>query len=122
MTSSLSFPTSNYQAQSPLFGLLPGEIRNEIFALALLQYEDDADAYPEDSYWYRPGFTAPRRSYSGLLQTCKLAYTEGRQVFLEQLEWAFWFGKSPAMEGQGCDVTDLRRPWSSGPIGQQCMS
>jgi hypothetical protein len=93
MTSSLAFPVSNYQSQSPLFGLLPGEIRNEIFALALLQYEDGAAAYPEDSYWYRPGFTGPRKSYSGLLRTCKLAYAEGRQVFLEQLEWAFWFGR-----------------------------
>jgi hypothetical protein len=94
MATNLAFPVNNYQSQSPLFGLLPGEIRNEIFALALLQYESDAAAYPKDSYWYRPGFAGPRRSCSGLLRTCKLAYAEGRQVFLDQLEWAFWFGNS----------------------------
>jgi hypothetical protein len=92
MATNLAFPVNNYQSQSPLFGLLPGEIRNEIFALALLQYEDDAAAYPKDSYWYRPGFAGPRKSCSELLRTCKLAYAEGREVFLDQLEWAFWFG------------------------------
>jgi hypothetical protein len=92
MASGIAFPPSNYQTQSPLFGILPGEVRNEIFALALLQYEDDVGAYPEDSYWYRPGFFGPRKCSSGLLRTCKLAHTEGQQVFLKQLEWAFWFG------------------------------
>jgi hypothetical protein len=102
MATSLDFPVNNYQSQSPLFGLLPGEIRNEIFALTLLQYEDDAAAYPEDSYWYRPGFAGPRKSCSGLLRTCKLAYAEGRQVFLEQLEWAFWFGNlTPSTKHMG---------------------
>lgn len=82
---------SNFQTQSPLFGDLPGEIRNEIFNLALIQYEDEGEAYPEDSYWYRPGFRGPRKSSSALLRTCKLAYAEGKKVFLRELEWAFWF-------------------------------
>ncbi|EPE34355.1 hypothetical protein GLAREA_10049 [Glarea lozoyensis ATCC 20868] len=77
-----SFPPSNLQLQSPLFGILPGEIRNQIFQLALMQSEDEAAAYPEDSYWYRPGFSAPHKSSSSLLRTCRLAYTEGQQVFL----------------------------------------
>lgn len=84
---------TNFQRQSPLFGVLPGEIRNEIFALALVQYEDDKKPYREDSYWYRPGFSGPRRSSSALLRTCKLAYAEGQKVFLGELEWAFWFGE-----------------------------
>jgi len=42
----------NYQSQSSLFGNIPGEIRNEIFALALVQYEDEEAAYPKDSYQY----------------------------------------------------------------------
>jgi hypothetical protein len=82
----------NMQQQSPLFSVLPGEIRNEIFALALVQYEDDAEAYPEDSYWYRPGFAGPRKSSSALLRTCKLAYAEAQKVFLREVEFAFWFG------------------------------
>ncbi|KAI8299082.1 hypothetical protein K4K61_010944 [Colletotrichum sp. SAR11_59] len=79
----------------PLFSTLPGEIRNEIFALALVQYEDSENAYPEDSYWYRPGFSGPRKSSSALLQTCKAAYFEGQKAFLRELEWAFWFDRGP---------------------------
>lgn len=92
-TTHLHFPPSNFQPQSALFGTLPGEIRNEIFTLALIQYEDEKDAYPEDSYWYRPGFRGPQKSSSGLLRTCKLAYAEGQKVWLRELEWAFWFGR-----------------------------
>lgn len=83
---------ADLQLQCPLFNIIPGEIRNEIFALALVQYEDDAAAYPKDSYWYRPGFSGPRKSSSSLLRTCKRAYQEGQKVFLQELEWAFWFG------------------------------
>lgn len=89
----LDLSSCHYQEHSPLFGLLPGEIRNKIFAYSLVQYEDDSAAYPEDSYWYRPGFKGPKKSSSSLLRTCKLAYAEGQRVFLEELEWAFWFGK-----------------------------
>ena len=92
MTSALASPPSNFQLQSPLFGVLPAEIRNEIFELALMQYEDDASAYPKDSYWYRPGFSGPHKGSSALLRTCRLAYAEGQKVFLRELEWAFWFG------------------------------
>lgn len=87
----LNLALCHHQALSPLFSILPGEIRNKIFAYSLVQYEDDAAAYAEDSYWYRPGFKGPKRSSSSLLQTCKLAYVEGQRVFLEELEWAFWF-------------------------------
>lgn len=97
----------HYQEQSPLFGLLPGEIRNKIFAYSLVQFEDDAAAYPENSYWYRPGFKGPKKSSSSLLQTCKLAYTEGQRVFLEELEWAFWFGTLPPVLPRG------RSSWES---------
>ncbi|OLN96798.1 hypothetical protein CCHL11_02286 [Colletotrichum chlorophyti] len=67
------------QLQSPLFNVLPGEIRNEIFALALVQFEDDENAYPVDSYWRRPGFSGPYKSSSSLLQTRKRAHLEGQK-------------------------------------------
>ncbi|KAH7393779.1 hypothetical protein DE146DRAFT_737499 [Phaeosphaeria sp. MPI-PUGE-AT-0046c] len=99
----LKYPFTNYQSQSPLFGVLPGEIRNEIFALALMPYEDDAATYPQDSYWFRPGFSAPSKSRSELLRTCKAAYAEGQKVFLRDLEWAFWFNRGPYQRtGNGC--------------------
>ena len=91
-TTSLAFECTNMQTQSSLFGLLPGEIRNEIFAYALMCSEDEEAAYKEDSYWYRPGFQAPHKATSALLRTCKLAYIEGQKVFLAESEWSFWFG------------------------------
>ncbi|EFQ90167.1 hypothetical protein P3342_000553 [Pyrenophora teres f. teres] len=95
MTSSLATPPSNLQLQSPLFGVLPGEIRNTIFELALMSDEDDEGAYPEDSYWYRPGFSGPLKGSSALLRTCRMAYREGQKVFLRELEAAFWFDRGP---------------------------
>lgn len=83
---------SNFQTQSPLWGKLPAEIRNEIFTWALSQYEDLSRAYPEDAYWYRPGFRGPLKSSTALLRTCRLAHQEGRKVFLRGLDFAFWFG------------------------------
>ncbi|KAJ0330264.1 hypothetical protein COL5a_003324 [Colletotrichum fioriniae] len=72
MDSATTIDVSTYdnQLQCPLFGTLPGEIRNEIFALALVQFseEEEGSAYPKDSYWYRPGFTGPRKSSSSLLR------------------------------------------------------
>lgn len=87
--------TKESQLQSPLFGVIPGEVRNQIFAYALVQYEDreEGKAYAEDSYLYRPGFKGPKRSSSNLLQTCQLAWEEAQQVYLEELEWVFWFSK-----------------------------
>ena len=40
----------NEQLQSPLFGILPAEIRNDVFSLALLQYEDLTQPYPENDF------------------------------------------------------------------------
>ncbi|RMZ73655.1 hypothetical protein GMOD_00009400 [Pyrenophora seminiperda CCB06] len=91
----LARPPSNLQLQSPLFGVLPGEIRNTIFEYALRQYEDDKEAYPKGSAWYRPGFTALLKSCSALLRTCELAYKEGQEVFFRDLEVAFWFDHGP---------------------------
>lgn len=119
---------SNFQSQCPLFGRLPGEIRNDIFSLVLVQYEDqdEGKAYPVDSYWYRPGFRGPRRSSSALLRTCKLAYAEGQKVFLRELEWAFWFSTSVSTPGRGAfgarpNLTYIRRPWPRRPFHEHRM-
>jgi hypothetical protein len=52
-------------------------------------------SYTHLRYWYRPGFSGPRKSSSALLRTCRLAFTEGQKVFLRELEWAFWFNRGP---------------------------
>ena len=64
------------QSQSPLFGKIPGEIRNKIFTYALSIYEDQSRAYDENTSYRRPGYTAPHKIDYTLLQTCQKIYTE----------------------------------------------
>lgn len=81
----------NGQSQSPLFGTLPPEIRNHIFSLALLQYEDLSKPYEEHNYCYRPGHRARRIVSTGLLQTCRLVWLEANHWPMTQAVHAFWF-------------------------------
>ncbi|KAH6874645.1 hypothetical protein BKA70DRAFT_256824 [Coprinopsis sp. MPI-PUGE-AT-0042] len=50
------------QPVSSLFTVFPPEIRAEIFSLALRSFSDASNTYPFDSYWYRPGYTAPKQT------------------------------------------------------------
>lgn len=93
----LTYEDCDPQEKCPLFNTLPGELRNEVFKWALVQYDDPdpEKRYREDSYWYRPGFKTAKRSESGLLRTCKLIFCESRRVVMREAEHAFWFGKCP---------------------------
>lgn len=67
----------NLQQKSPLFSVLPAEIRSLIFSYALTDYEDTAqDTFGRDTYWYRPGYQAKRRTATELLRTCKRVFQE----------------------------------------------
>ncbi|EED14022.1 conserved hypothetical protein [Talaromyces stipitatus ATCC 10500] len=68
----------NLQYQSPLFSVLPAEIRSLIFKYALTDYEDITThmSYDRDTYWYRPGYMAKRRTATELLRTCKRIFQE----------------------------------------------
>jgi hypothetical protein len=99
--SSTSLPldlTANADAQSssPLFTVFPAEIRAEIFAIALSRFLDTSHPYPFDSYWYRPGYTAPKKTEATLLMTCKRVYQESRALVWKKGssndEEAFWWG------------------------------
>jgi hypothetical protein len=92
----LTYEDCNPQRKSPLFNTLPGELRNEIFKWALIQYDDPLPEkrYEEDSYWYRPGFKAAKRSEIGLLTTCRMVYCECRRIVMREAEHAFWFSES----------------------------
>lgn len=90
----------NKQTQSPLFGLLPAEIRNDIFFLSTQTYEDPRPEhqYKDTEYFYRPGHRARRRTDSALPQTCRLAWLETNALPLLQAEPTFWFedaGRGP---------------------------
>jgi hypothetical protein len=121
MVFSLASPPSNLQLQSPLFGVLPGEIRNQVFTFALMQHGDEAATYPRDSYWYRPGFSGPQHSNSALLRTCRMAYAEGQKVFLRELEWAFWFGTWYCAFVCGTVLLTSSRSWSRGSYRKSRM-
>lgn len=89
---SLSLEHCHLQGQSPLYGVLPPELRNEIFALALAEDEDPAKPYPRESYYRRPGFGGPGRVHVALLQTCGRIWLETRALPLRNLETPFWLG------------------------------
>lgn len=81
----------NGQAQSPLFGTLPPEIRNHIFSLALRQYEDSSQPYVEHDYCYRPGHRARHVVNANLLQTCRRVWLEANHWTMAQAIHTFWF-------------------------------
>jgi hypothetical protein len=90
------YDNANAQSASPLFSLLPLEMRAEIFALALSALPDESQPWPFDSYWYRPGYTAPKRTEVSVLLLCKRAYREARELVWKagggNDEETFWWG------------------------------
>ncbi|KAH6874638.1 hypothetical protein BKA70DRAFT_1378810 [Coprinopsis sp. MPI-PUGE-AT-0042] len=86
------------QSASPLFTIFPPEIRAEIFALALCSFSDTSNPYPFNSYWYRPGYTAPKRTEVSLLLACRRIYEEVRELIWKDGngndEQAFWWGSN----------------------------
>jgi hypothetical protein len=81
----------NPQCQSPLFTKIPPELRNRIFSLALLQYEDLSQPYEQQDYCYRPGHRARRIVSTSLLQTCRLIWLEANHWPMSQAVHSFWF-------------------------------
>jgi len=74
----LEFNAGRYldQTQSPLFSVLPAEIRNLLFSFALLETEDITRPYHKNTCYARPDFLAPKRVDASLLQTCQRVYGE----------------------------------------------
>ena len=79
------------QDQSPLFGVIPGEIRNRIFDLALTAYPGKQEPFEKSVYYCRPGFRyADMKIDTALLRTCRRAYGEARLVPRENYEHVEW--------------------------------
>lgn len=89
-----TFSKCNPQTQSPLFGL-PPELRTHIFNLALGQHEDEENPYDEESYYWRPGYYAPRYVNTGLLGSCRLAWLEGNHIPISSTTFTDWFFRGP---------------------------
>jgi len=85
----------NKQEDSPLFCVIPPELRNRIFHLACQSSPCKDKPYPRDSYYYRPGYEFPQKAYTDLLRTCRLVYLETRLLPVKINEHAFWCGRGP---------------------------
>jgi hypothetical protein len=86
------------QLRCPLFSHLPAELRNRIFTLALLRYDDESQKpYPFHTYYTRPGYMYPKRIDTSLLATCRRIYLETRLVPLNINEHVFWCFCGPRM-------------------------
>ena len=72
---------ASLQKQSPLFGKIPGELRNRIFELALTEYPGKQKPLQKYTHWCRPGFRyADRKIHTALLRTCQFAHGETHLV------------------------------------------
>lgn len=86
------------QDSSPLFSILPPEIRNRIFYLTLLEYDDETSPVPFDSYGYRPGHEYRKKHSLDLLATCKRAYLEAYLIPVAattHTTWSTWSSRAP---------------------------
>lgn len=86
------------QGSSPLFSTLPPEIRNRIFYLILLEYDDETTPVPFDSYGYRPGHEYRKKHSLDLLATCKRAYLEAYLIPVAttaHITWGVWDNRAP---------------------------
>lgn len=72
--------TSHLQTQSPLFSILPGEIRSLIFRLVLSEKHDPDLPIDVHTILYRPGHTHFTTFDLSLLRTCRLVYYESRAI------------------------------------------
>ena len=86
------------QDSSPLFTILPAEIRNDIYALSL-ESDDRSDegsqAYLRHAFYYRPGYKKPRCIPTALLQTCQQIHAEASLLPAKVNEHTFWFHRAP---------------------------
>jgi len=66
----------NDQHSSPLFNILPVEIRDLIFMYALSDHEDLTRPYDVETCYRRPGYMGPRKTETALLRTCQAIYRD----------------------------------------------
>ena len=79
------------QDNSPLFIVLPREIRDLIWAFATAPYEDEDHGYNKNEYYCRPGHTAPLKTDTNLLYTCRRVWLEANAFPMLQAEHSFWY-------------------------------
>jgi hypothetical protein len=88
------------QLSSPLYnGLIPQEIRDEIFTYAMTEYEPFGgwiSGEPQHQEpWVRPEYTSRKRIATGLLRACKRSYFESRLLPYIHSTHIFWHRRGP---------------------------
>ncbi|KAF2768085.1 hypothetical protein EJ03DRAFT_337216 [Teratosphaeria nubilosa] len=79
------------QEQSPLFGMLPRELRDMIWALALAPFEDAEHKFDPTEHYCRPGHTARLKTDYRLLLTCRRIWLEAHAMPMLQAEHSFYY-------------------------------
>lgn len=100
------FENSHDQTQSLFFCCIPPEIRAEIFAYALSEFEDTTKSYSADTPYTRPGYSAPRRAYIDILLACKKAYTEAWWIPFTEAEHTFYLAHDERVPEQHKEVKE----------------
>lgn len=81
----------HWQGQSPLFSLLPRELRDLIWTFATAPTEDETNPYDKTKFFYRPGHTAKLKTDYNILLTCRRAWLEAHPFPMLQAEHSFWY-------------------------------
>jgi hypothetical protein len=91
---SLTFSTYNPQVLSPFYnGLLPPELREQIFQHALSEYIEYP--YPPNTDYTRPEHLGKKRISTTLLRTCKRIYLETARIPARNKSHVFWHFAGP---------------------------
>ncbi|UKZ82539.1 hypothetical protein TrVFT333_010328 [Trichoderma virens FT-333] len=94
----------NTQEKSPLFSILPPEVRIRIFTYVLSGYEDtlSCSLYDPNASFWRPSHRAPRKTSTELLRTCRAIYREAWFLPFTRKEQTHWIcSDSHAPPGNG---------------------
>ena len=86
------------QASSPFYTRLPAEVRLIIYEFALAQYCDRWQPYKRTASYYRPGYSAPHKTDTAMLLTCRFAWLEAHHLTLKLATHTFWFFDGPRDE------------------------
>jgi hypothetical protein len=96
------------QSKSPLFSIIPAEVRDRIFYYALADYEDATNLYDHETCYRRPDYLAPRRSDTALLRTCQRVYQEAWFRPWTSAEHTLWLTAGDRRPGRVTTIEKLQ--------------
>lgn len=82
------------QTQSVFFIKLPPELRHRVYEYVFSEAQS-GKAYSRTAKWTRPGYTAPTRTYTAFLSTCRRVWLEAHYLPMSLSTPTFWFWNGP---------------------------